>query len=134
MIEHLQDPLGFLRSLRQAVTPRGVILISTPNLRAGHSAGEENPFHLSEMTFGEFSALLDASFQSYRLLGIAPSTAPVWRRALRRLPFYRWGRGIRRTNPLKRIANRAMDLTNFRVIDHAVAAEAIDLLAICDNE
>lgn len=133
VIEHLTDPAEFLEKFRSAIAPGGVILITTPNIRPGHTPPEENPFHHSEMTLEEFSTLLASSFPSFRILGIAPSKAPLWRRALRQLPLYRWGRGIRRTNPLKKVADRALDLTSFRVIETAVATDAIDLLAVCTN-
>ncbi len=133
VIEHLPGPAAFLKTLCRAVIPAGVILITTPNVRPGHRPLERNPFHRNEMTLEEFSALLSSSFSSFQILGIAPSEAPLWRRSLRRLPLYRWGRGIRRTNPLKKVADRALDLTSFRVIEDAVATDAIDLLAVCTN-
>ncbi len=133
VIEHLDEPAAFLGTFCRAVVPEGAILITTPNLRPGHRPSEENPFHRNEMTLEQFSTLLSRFFSSFRILGIAPSDAPFWRRSLRRLPLYRWGRGIRRTNPLKKAAGRALDLTSFRVIEDAVAAEAIDLLAVCTN-
>jgi 2-polyprenyl-3-methyl-5-hydroxy-6-metoxy-1,4-benzoquinol methylase len=134
VIEHLPDPAGFLTRLRLAIAPGGLILMTTPNVRAGHTPRDENPFHLQEMTFDGLSTLLTSSFSSFRLLGIAPSKAPLWRQALRHLPLYRWGSGVSRTNPLKKMANRTLDLTHFRVIEEGVASEAIDLLAVCINE
>ncbi len=133
VIEHLSDPADFLAKLRRAVAPGGLILITTPNLRPGHIPPDRNPFHRNEMTLEGLSTLLASSFSSFRIRGIASSEAPLWRRAARRLPLYRWGRGIRRTNPFKKIANRALDLTSFQVIEKNVATDAIDLLAICDN-
>lgn len=133
VIEHLSDPANFLAHLRRTITAGGMILITTPNIRNGRPPLERNQFHSHEMTHSEFSALLTLSFSSYQLLGIAPSDAPLWRKAMRQLPFYRWGRGISRTSPLKKLADRALDLTSFRVIERNVATDAIDLLAVCVN-
>ena len=59
-IEHLNDPLGFLESIRRLLAPGGAALISCPNDHWYYRTPEErNPFHVRKYTFDEFRAMAE---------------------------------------------------------------------------
>lgn len=59
-IEHLADPVGFLRSVRALLREGGVLVLSMPNRSQTDGS---NPYHLHEMTLPELlEALERASF------------------------------------------------------------------------
>src|SRR5476649_2361732 len=49
-LEHVSDPLEFLKTLRRVSKPNGTLFLSTPNGRAFKSVGDAayNPYHLEE--------------------------------------------------------------------------------------
>lgn len=133
LIEHVKDP-DFVRGIKRAVRVDGEIVITTPNMRTPHSAGEGNPFHFNDMTFSDFSALLGRHFDDFRVLGIGYSSRNWMRSIIQAMPYYqRIGQLLRRASRIKRVASSAMRATNFDVIEHDVAAKATDLLAVCTN-
>ncbi len=63
VIEHLERGEDFLRAVREALTPGGWLVISTPNRRYYTDEREyTNPFHAREFDTAEFDALLGESF------------------------------------------------------------------------
>ncbi len=62
VLEHLPgDRIGsFLEAVQRVLREEAVFIVSVAN--RNHPPGEVNPYHLSEMTFEEFRALLDRSF------------------------------------------------------------------------
>jgi SAM-dependent methyltransferase len=63
IIEHLKDAGAFLRELRRALNPSGLLIVSTPNrLYYTEERGEVNPFHEREFSVSEFGELLGEHF------------------------------------------------------------------------
>jgi len=67
VIEHLPDPLGFLRALAACAAPGGEIIVTTPNRLMSVS---ENPYHLREWTALELRALAEPVLPGSRVLGV----------------------------------------------------------------
>jgi 2-polyprenyl-3-methyl-5-hydroxy-6-metoxy-1,4-benzoquinol methylase len=133
VIEHLPDPDAFIRTLGQAVIPGGTIMLATPNVRRPRTGDAANPFHCSEMNYAELHALLARHFSSFRILGIANAKRNPLRTLVYRSPLYTLGKLLRRGSMVKKMANKTLGLTNFRVISEHVDAEALDLIAVCTN-
>jgi 2-polyprenyl-3-methyl-5-hydroxy-6-metoxy-1,4-benzoquinol methylase len=64
VIEHTDDPTGFLGSIAAVLSPGGHLLISTPNGR-----DEQNQYHSHGWEATGFKALLDERFMVLELLG-----------------------------------------------------------------
>jgi hypothetical protein len=75
-IEHLQDPRAVLehfRSLLVGGENRGVVFVSTPNVRTLAPKGasrSDNPWHVHEYRAGEFEELCRGCFASVELYGL----------------------------------------------------------------
>jgi O-antigen biosynthesis protein len=70
ILEHLTDQTTMLREIRRVLTEDGFLVMSTPDRRAYTDAtGQENPFHVHELSEPEFRALLDAHFVDVCLFG-----------------------------------------------------------------
>jgi O-antigen biosynthesis protein len=68
-IEHIQEHEALLSEVKRLLTPEGLFVVSTPNKDA-HGAGEDsNPFHVRELAFDEFNALLSRHFSNVSYLG-----------------------------------------------------------------
>ena len=73
-IEHLYEQELFLAEIRRVLRPDGLLVISSPDSEVYSYAGSEvNPFHVRELTSGEFKAALHqvfpyAQFYSQRAL------------------------------------------------------------------
>jgi SAM-dependent methyltransferase len=132
VIEHLSDVDGFLSQLKRIVKPDGRILISTPNVPKDRQARPTSPFHESEMDSDQFGDLIGRNFSDFDILGVVYERRNTLRTAIQKLPFYRWGLLLKRTSGIKKLANRVMDLTSFRVTDKDLE-RSMDLLAVCRN-
>jgi 2-polyprenyl-3-methyl-5-hydroxy-6-metoxy-1,4-benzoquinol methylase len=70
MIEHLSDQERVLSEVRRVLTGDGILVMSTPDSRLyGAASGQENPFHVRELTIEEFAALLRGQFANLEMWG-----------------------------------------------------------------
>jgi GT2 family glycosyltransferase/SAM-dependent methyltransferase len=68
-IEHVEDHDAVLQLARQRLAPGGLLLISTPDTRVySGEHGNDNPYHVRELTGEEFQQLLEGSFRYVALL------------------------------------------------------------------
>jgi SAM-dependent methyltransferase len=71
VLEHLTSPDRFLEHVVRVLRPGGWFVVSTPN----PAFEVENPFHVHELSLGEFEQLLRSRFSTVELLGQRWSTA-----------------------------------------------------------
>ena len=99
-IEHIAEPERFVRECARVLKPDGTFLISTPNVLAYNPErlSDNNPYHCSEMTEGEFLTLLGRCFAGTELYRQVPVTAPflTWSQILVRRSRLRYVRGYHR--------------------------------------
>jgi SAM-dependent methyltransferase len=152
VIEHVEDPVGYLRALATAVAPGGTLAVTTPNRLM--SVGE-NPYHLREWTAPELLDLARPVLPSVRLLGVHGSERVVARERARGEQIARILRldplGLRRLLPSavvqaafarlatlvrRRVAGSGgpvpVDERDFRV-DEADLERALDLLLLAEG-
>jgi 2-polyprenyl-3-methyl-5-hydroxy-6-metoxy-1,4-benzoquinol methylase len=67
VVEHIRDPLPFLRGLRALLAPAGQVLLTTPNRLMSFS---ENPYHIREYSAEELANLLAPVFGRVTILGM----------------------------------------------------------------
>lgn len=77
-IEHLAEQSEMLAELRRVLKPDGLLIISSPNKKV-YSEGRDyvNEFHVKELYFDEFDALLKKQFPSVSYLGQRLATGSV---------------------------------------------------------
>lgn len=62
-IEHLTDPLLFIKSAKESLNPGGIFICSTPNKMRLSGAGHINKYHLHELHYEEFYQAMAESFE-----------------------------------------------------------------------
>lgn len=69
-IEHIEEHDALMVEVKRLLKPGGLFVVSTPN-KDVYDAGDEasNPFHVKELTFEEFNALLSKHFSKVSYLG-----------------------------------------------------------------
>jgi 2-polyprenyl-3-methyl-5-hydroxy-6-metoxy-1,4-benzoquinol methylase len=67
VLEHLppESVPDFLAAVQRVLSPDGTFVVSVAN--RAYEEKEENPFHLSEMTFEEFESLLRTRFEGSKI-------------------------------------------------------------------
>lgn len=69
-LEHIEQHDELLQEIKRLLRPGGLCLVSTPNKEIySVDKGLPNPFHLKELTFAEFNALLTRYFSNVSYLG-----------------------------------------------------------------
>jgi len=152
VIEHVEDPIGFLHGLAGAVSADGRLVVTTPNRLM--SVGE-NPYHLREWTAPELLELARPILPSARVLGVYGSERVVAYERARGKQIARILRfdplGLRHFVPSglvhavfpalatlvrRRVAGGsalpAVDETDFRV-DQGEMEQALDLVLVADG-
>jgi SAM-dependent methyltransferase len=137
-VEHLQHPAATLSHLRSLVDGRGLLYVSTPNVRTLAPKGasrSDNPWHLREYTAAQFDELCRGCFASVHLLGLFHARKlRVHERAL----GLGWDRLHRRLGLTARFYDRftpAIATADFALREGGPGAldRALDLLAVCSG-
>jgi len=69
-VEHLTQQTGMLSDLRRVLKPNGLLIISSPNKKVySDDRNYVNEFHVKELYFDEFDALLKTQFPAVKYLG-----------------------------------------------------------------
>lgn len=132
VIEHMSDVNAFLRELKRVVKPGGYIIISTPNRPKPLRSKSVNPFHENEMDFEDFQDLMETHFTIFQVFNVQYDSNNWFRTIVQGLPIYKLGIHLKRKSPVKKIANRMLNLSKFKVTEKNCES-AMDFLAVCDN-
>jgi SAM-dependent methyltransferase len=68
-IEHIRDHEELICEVKRLLKPGGIFIVSTPNKEIYREGEPPNPFHVKELSFGEFDGLLSRSFSNVRYFG-----------------------------------------------------------------
>ena len=77
-IEHIRRPDVFLDECVRVLTPKGLLIVSTPDKAVHGESPELNPFHCSEMNEEDFLSLLTSRFIHTKRYAQMVKTAPWW--------------------------------------------------------
>jgi O-antigen biosynthesis protein len=99
-LEHVEQQHTLIAVVRRLLAPGGLFLTSTPDVAVySHEHGNDNPFHVRELTEPEFRALLGGSFGHVAILRqnvaagsliVSATPGPAIAQSLRRAPDGGW--------------------------------------------
>jgi SAM-dependent methyltransferase len=129
VIEHLDDPDGFLEACGRALKPGGSLIVSTPN-RATFPAGI-NPFHTHEYDAAELEELLKTRFAPVTLRGVSHGWRLRWLERTMGEPIQQRlvASPYEKLPPLVRGFLRTVSPRSFRTVTDPAAG--LDLFAVC---
>ncbi len=108
-IEHVPNPKKFLDECLRVLVTDGKLIISTPDKNIYKIVGEQNnPFHCSELTEAEFTAILRERFAHCQLFTQHPRSAPYWSPRSFSLRNTSWAR-LRVFGRLRRMLDAALN-------------------------
>jgi SAM-dependent methyltransferase len=107
VLEHIDDPLPYLRELARVSAPGGIIVLTTPNAATRLYPGMTpwNRFHVREYRADELEGLLRSVFPQVRIRGMF-GTATLYETEIGRVDGAR--RRVRRNEAAKRAAAAAV--------------------------
>jgi SAM-dependent methyltransferase len=127
-IEHIEEHDVLLSEVKRLLKPDGVFVVSTPNKEVYDEGGEaSNPFHVKELTFDEFNALLSKHFSIVSYLGqrLHPASS-LWSigrsngSGIREFVVEREGAEFEELHPEKRVPRYFVGIaSNASGIDHS---------------
>ncbi|MFA5356536.1 MAG: class I SAM-dependent methyltransferase [Candidatus Omnitrophota bacterium] len=129
VIEHLEDPGGFLGNVKGLLSPGGVFICSTPN-RLDASPNSDKPanrFHVKEYLFDEFMLLLGEYFDSVEPLGLKRGRRLNLNRRLKKIGLFNFLPDC--INPVKRFYS-GIGCGNFIYIKNNLDT-ALDFIVVC---
>lgn len=137
-LEHLSQPLDFLKRCRELLNPQGVMIISTPNLLVRNAAEPKWEYHEREYKASEFETMLvEAGFREVSLYGQRLTPLGKFRKdiraeinKLRSNPFARLGRWLQKLIRGHRDGGVALpeQLDDFEIVPLGSARECDTLL------
>ena len=129
VIEHLDDPDGFLEGCERALKPDGSLIVSTPN-RATFPAGI-NPFHTHEYEAAELAGLLGKRFPEVLMVGVGHGWRLRWLERTMGEPIQQLlvSSPYEKLPPLVRGFLRTVSPRSFRTFPDP--ASGLDLFAVC---
>lgn len=127
-IEHLPSPAQFLAECARVCSPRGTVIVSTPNKDVYRDERAVNPYHISEMSASTFADMVRARIPGrLRLFGQVASPEIDWSFQRRTA----WDERLK-AGPLSRVWQALEDRTHYyrrRWVEDQDRLNAVELIA-----